>query len=282
MTRSDLLERQIVKNRKSKTWCYQSDGSTDSKVEFQKCFRAIKTSKICSSLRIESWQMVSNKEMSILSEGLKRLTWLKSLYLNLDGCWDVTNEGIETLKQGLKKLSSLKSSNIILCQLGNTDESIKCLSRALRSLHSLREVFLNINSSFERSTQSLGMLYLEKSLKRLDSIEKITLNFEYLQNKEILPNLIFGSLKRCLQRFPNLKNLKLVPSGFSEEEDGFKMFTECIKELRLLETLTLSLKANKITDHDLRILGETLKKLENLSEINLNVSEYCLIGKLFT
>jgi len=116
MTRSDLLERQIVKNRKSKTWCYQSDGSTDSKVEFQKCFRAIKTSKICSSLRIESWQMVSNKEMSILSEGLKRLTWLKSLYLNLDGCWDVTNEGIETLKQGLKKLSSLKSSNIILCQ----------------------------------------------------------------------------------------------------------------------------------------------------------------------
>jgi len=267
------LQRQIVKNVVGKIWEYKSENYGDRFAELKKVFRMIKASKACQKLNCGvSWKNVSNKDMSLISQGLKRLGSLKSLRLITYMHQDVTHKSVEVLSRGVKELPLLRSLDLRLLELQNTiDGSVKNLSQAFKRLGFLKEIVLYVDHRYTgvSGDERLMMKCLNRGLKRLDAVETVCLGIGQLGWKRITCVPI---LTQCLRRLPILTNLKLIVPGLYDNE--YEMLAECLGNLGLLKILSLDFDSiTSVGNQEIGKLAKALEKLKNLSDLHLNLSQ---------
>ena len=236
----------------------------------------------------------SNKEItdegfeSLGFGGLKYLTQLTSLNLNLSGCEQITNKGVQNLaSQGLKYLIKLTSLILNFCGLAIDDEGVKSLaSQGLRYLTKLS--FLSLDFSRCHQIIKKGMQNLaSQGLKHLTQLTYLALNFcDLAINDEGVSDLASEGLKHLTQ----LTSLSLNFYDSKIGNDGVKnLASQGLKHLTQLTSLTLDFsrfyfssvfgESQRITDVGASDLAsEGFPHIIQLTSLSLNFSNSRISG----
>ena len=140
------------------------------------------------SLEIPQNFIISNKGLFALSRNLKHLRSLSSFKLTLIYL-HVTDEGLKSIC----KFEAISTSSLHIIHLSITDEGIKSISQSIKSLK-LSNLLLDFGSCYEISDKGLESLFL--NLQNNSSLLQLELDFS--SNTKITNNS-FHSLSKCLE-----------------------------------------------------------------------------------
>jgi len=136
-----------------------------------------------------------------MREEMKRLRFLEALKLILMKCFQVRN--LRELSDGLRELTSLKSLDLDLYQCENlTDEGLKDLGDAIRRLISLKSIKLNV--TYCSQLTDLGFEEIGKALRTLNLLEELSFNM-----RQKVTDLSLKSISEGLKRLVCLRTLNL-------------------------------------------------------------------------
>jgi len=253
------------------------------------------------SFGIDDAEDITDIGLNEISESIRRMTDLRKVHLDFEGCHEISDEALLNLGQALKCHSSLKSLALKFgkCEkiASGGQEGVEII---LKSLTSLQHLELDFHDNYMQDFQ-IGLF--GEFLKRLRTLKSIALDLSKLSGFEgrFLPRFFkkFPSLERIslklthctrfndtalenlsqtLQTLKSLQELCFDFGGcYKLSDTGINSLCEALKSLTSLKSITLVFsdpwrEGSKITDAGLQSLGDTLKHLTSLRKISLDFS----------
>jgi len=182
----------------------------------------------------------------------------------------LTHDGLAS--QLMKRTDAL-TLKFSVNQPDDINEDMKVLKKAMKSLRKVRRV--NIECRYAQ--EITGIKGLTESLKRLSSLESVSLSFK---NCDGISGKGIKSISEGLQRCRSLKSINLNLRNCDDISDqDMKILAKGLKRLSALESITLecgihyNYSAN-IRGKGLKKLSESLKRLCFLRSIDLKFPNY--------
>jgi len=208
------------------------------------------------------WYTLS-EELSSLFESLGNLKNLAQLNLSLP-----YGVSFDIFCNSLKQLKNLTTMNLRLNRVGMEDIRIGIFTEALESLQKLSELSLELRISSLATNN--GRKTLSTTIGKLQQLTK--LHFNLIYDDDIWTELC--GLDETIGKLHKLTELSLpFYSHFSA--DCISRLILSIATLKNLDKLKLEMgglyRVRNLSDEDMDRLSQSLEKLQNLSEISLNL-----------
>jgi len=174
-----------------------------------------KQSKSLQRLSFTPSSSFKDKDLSEISQGLKGLTVLKSLEINLFFLRDITSAGLSHFSKALKKCSTLKDLTLWFSHCPFlTDKSLEVLSKGLKVHVSLKKIELYFgycekitDSGIKNLCQGLRSLYFLQRLNLYCPSCRLITDEGLLNNSKLLKNL--KNLRGVNLNFQNCNRISL-------------------------------------------------------------------------
>lgn len=218
------------------------------------------------TLNFSNCPEINDSALACLFSGFKFLKFLSIVTLDISLCPLARAKGIESLFEGLKFSKSLSSLSLTLahCRIGNS--TIKNLASRLMHLCTLSS--LNIN--FKRLREHLEIQNITSSLQSFRSLSSLTLNFAYICK---ITDQQIRSFSDGLKQLNFLLTLSLNFTHCYITDLGIEALSSALQYLNNLSTITIVLlKCRRITIKGIQNLSSTLKYLHCLLSIHLYFS----------
>ncbi|EAR83798.1 hypothetical protein TTHERM_00823580 (macronuclear) [Tetrahymena thermophila SB210] len=219
--------------------------------------------------------------INILIKSYLNLTQLVSLTLEIQRCNFLGFQGAKSIRESLKNLTQLKQFRLQINDQNDIGfEGALEISQGLQCLKNLNLLKLDIHHS--NKLTCLGYLSIQKALMQLNVLEVFCLQLQgQLSDVEnsIEIEQIIRSIQNVFQMQENLIHLSLVFKLSERLEDTqIKQFLTGIINIKKLKTLELTFDNDQITNQGFVLIGDLLKKQNQLEELKLEFGESNLIN----
>jgi len=193
---------------------------------------------------------------------------LTDISLSINGCAISRENNIEPLSGSLEYLdcSLLKRLSFAPYQLFN-DESLILLAKSLKKSTCMTHLCLEF-PQFLTSFTDEHFPEFTSAISKIHSLTSLDLFFPF--GVEIQSAIL--NVASALTSLNNLESLKIVFSSNNKTEDAhFQQFFSNLRLCKSLKSLSISADAEKkLTDNSLEVLGESLKELVFLRNLDLS------------
>lgn len=243
--------------------CYKGSGMFSFMRKEMKRLRSLEALKL---IFTDSKRLTNLKE---LSKGVRELTSLKCLDLDLYKCEDLTDEGLKDLGAAMRRLISLKSIWLKFTWCSKlTDQGLAEIGKALKGLKYLEE--FSFTTTFRKEgVTDFGLENLSEGLNGLVSLQTLILSFEHCE----IADRGLKNLSKDLKKLCSLKVLRLDFGNCKRiGDEALESLSEALQNLDSLEKIDLNFRfSNDITDEGLKSLTEGLKGNSSLKSIRIDI-----------
>jgi len=215
-------------------------------------------------LNFEQGHYLDFKSMKILGDGLKPLSNMRTLRINLMENV-IKDAGLQSLCESIQGLTKLKHLYLNCGCCIVTSESAVYLKEALSKLVWLQELTLNMTGD-DNAFEDKGFTAIAEGLKSCVNMESLSLNFSWGENKITDEGLI--NLANVIVNLP-LRNVELSLSRNLITGVGLKALSESIKKITKIEALKLNFLYTGVDEESARELVLMSSQLPNLSSLLL-------------
>jgi len=183
----------------------------------------------------------------------------------------LTSNRLKEISKGMR--NSSKSIRHLDLDFSSCDKirekDLGYLFKSSQIMSKLKEISLNLGLINNIGAQRLH--FLVKVLKRASLLETLSLDFYQCYG---LDSLGASRLFKCIQKLLTLKTLKLKFSTNVVEEKGFQDLGDCLKNLKVLQKLTLQFdRTGSLTEESLIGLSQCFERMKNLKTLYLSFRE---------
>jgi len=212
-----------------------------------------------------SGEKANDEGAYLISKSLESLSTVQALTL---GFYEnsMTDKAAEYISNSLRKLTNLSSLRLNICggRRMITDAGIGHIARAISELQNLTAITL---SFYDNSLTDIGIEEISKGVIDLKNLNTIALN---LHGASVSDTGVY-SLADFMRKSSNLNSLALIFSGGENKvtDNGVNVLCSAIRDLILLEYLTLDFSDNDLTDIGANFISHSLRELDNIGELTL-------------
>jgi len=212
-----------------------------------------------------SGEKANDEGAFLISKSLEGLNNLQALTL---GFYEnsMTDKAAEFISDSLRKLPNLSSLRLNVCggRKMITDAGIGYISKAIAELQNLTAITL---SFYDNMLTDVGIAEIAKGVSDLKNLNTIALN---LHGASVTDTGAY-SLAEFVRKSPHLNSLAFIFSGGANKvtDNGVNVLCSAVRDLILLEYLTLDFSDNQLTDTGANFISQSLRELDNIGELTL-------------
>jgi len=166
---------------------------------------------------------------------------LKQVYLDFSGCLDLTDEGLLSLSEGIRALTSVEDLNILIMKCPKiTEAGFQEITKGLNGLDSIRYLTLNFGN---RISATMGHFINVK-------INAQRLPFSRPEELNLTDQQFVYQLSQALNGFLNLSKFEIIFHGIRITDDGLFELGQSMKRLEFLKDISIELtECNGVTQN---------------------------------
>ncbi|KAL4495537.1 hypothetical protein ABPG72_020278 [Tetrahymena utriculariae] len=219
---------------------------------------------MCIELNELDGKQIRCDEIPIIFNSIAHKEKLVQFRINLQNN-NIRDEGISYLFASLSKCTKLQSFHISLGQNCIGDQGVFYLVQGLNQLKQLERVSLFLQNN---QITSNGVDYFQSLQENLNLRSlSLSLSKNYIG---IYMDKLVSKLGQC---FPNIKEFEFFSQNCELTNAGANMLANKLSTLKNLESLSLYLDSNSITDNGTTTLVRVICQFQGLTKLSLNFCE---------